>query len=164
LPVFLVENDNGVQPWYVPTVKADADHANHDRNPERQRLQSLRLPLLNLHKALVESERVQYERTIGPIHSPNHFLQLLTTDPWFAWLGPLSRLIVSIDEALDAKDPVTPASVDNFVQQSTRLLVASEDGVGFSRHYHEALQRDPDVVMAHAEVTRFPGWRKVSVN
>src|ERR1051326_9280999 len=68
------------------------------------RLEVLRLSLLNLHKALVDSERVEYEKTIGKIQSPNHFLQLLTNDPWFAWLSPLSQLIVSIDEALDGKE------------------------------------------------------------
>ena len=120
----------------------------------RERLQALRSALLDLHKALVDSERVEYEQTIGKIQSPNHFLQLLTSDPWFAWLSPLSRLIVSIDEALDAKEPLTSASVTEFSKQADRLLVASEVGEGFSSHYHEALQRDPDVVLAHAEVAK----------
>jgi len=126
----------------------------------RERLQSLRSALLALHKTLVDSERVQYEGVIGKIQSPNHFLQLLTTDPWFAWLGPLSKLIVSIDEALDGTDPLTPASVDGFLSQVERMLVASETGEGFSSHYHEALQRDPDVVMAHAEVGKVRGRKK----
>jgi len=34
------------------------------------------------------------------------------------------------------------------------LLVATEAGEGFSRHYDEALQRTPDVVMAHARVAK----------
>src|SRR5690348_1159327 len=83
----------------------------------RDRLQALRSALLTLHKALVDSERVEYERVMGKIQSPNHFLQLLTTDPWFAWLSPLSKLIVSIDEALDAKEPLTQVSVKDFANQ-----------------------------------------------
>jgi len=43
--------------------------------------------LLQLHKALVDSERISYEQTMGPIPSPNHFLHLLTTDPWFVTPG-----------------------------------------------------------------------------
>ena len=62
----------------------------------RKRLVELRLALLKLHKALVDSERVGYEAIIGRIQSPNHFLQLLTRDPWFAWLHPLSQLIVGM--------------------------------------------------------------------
>src|SRR5689334_546272 len=118
----------------------------------RERLEKLRHELLVLHKAVVESERITYEAAVGPIQSPNHFLQLLTTDPWFAWIQPLSQLIVSIDEAMDAKEPLKEDQVDAFAKATASLLVASETGEGFARHYHEALQRDPDVVMAHAEV------------
>jgi len=120
----------------------------------RQRLTELRHALLKLHKTLVDSERVGYEKTIGQIKSPNHFLQLLTTDPWFAWLRPLSQLIVAMDEALDAEEPLTAAKVDALAQQAKLLLVAAETSEGFPGHYHEALQRDPDVVLAHAEVVK----------
>ncbi|MET0585612.1 MAG: hypothetical protein ABW099_12085, partial [Candidatus Binatia bacterium] len=78
-------------------------------NPEqeviRQSLLEFHSALLKLHKALIESERVVYEREVGPINSPNHFFQLLTSEPWFAWLRPISQLIVAIDETLDAKEP-----------------------------------------------------------
>lgn len=124
------------------------------------RLPELRERLLHLHKALVESERVSYEQTMGPIQSPNHFLQLLTSDPWFAWLHPLSQLIVAMDEALDAKEPMPAAMTEPLIQQTRRLLVASETGAGFARHYDEALQRDPGVVLAHAEVARLMHLRK----
>jgi hypothetical protein len=126
----------------------------------RQRLTELRLALLKLHKALVDSERVGYEKTIGKIQSPNHFLQLLTTDPWFAWLHPLSQLIVAMDEALDAEEQLTRAKVEALVRQSDLLLVVSETSEEFSGHYYEALQRDPDVVLAHAEVVKLRGPRK----
>lgn len=123
----------------------------------RQHLQLLRETLFHLHKALVESERVSYEKNIGTITSPNHFLQLLTGDPWFAWLQPLSRLIVSMDEALEARKPeeqLTVARKEALVQQTRDLLAASETGQGFARHYFDALQRDPSVVMAHAEAAK----------
>ncbi len=126
----------------------------------RQRLTELRHALLKLHKTLVDSERVGYEKTICKIRSPNHFLQLLTTDPWFAWLRPLSQLIVAMDEALDADEPLTVAKVDALAQQAKLMLVASETSEGFSGHYHEALQRDPDVVLAHAEVVKLRKPRK----
>ncbi|MGA9779188.1 MAG: hypothetical protein ACLPRE_09370 [Limisphaerales bacterium] len=126
----------------------------------RQRLTELRHALLKLHKALVDSERVSYEKTIGKIQSPGHFLQLLTNDPWFAWLHPLSQLVVAMDEVLDAEEPLTVAKVDALAQQSKLLLVASETNEGFSGHYHEALQRDPDVVLAHAEVVKLRRSRK----
>jgi hypothetical protein len=131
--------------------------------PLQQRLQPLRNALLDLHKALVDSERVSYEQTIGTIPSPNHFLQLLTSDPWFAWLHPLSQLIVAMDEALDEKEPLTSAGVDALVNQTRLLLVASETGDGFPKHYFDALQRDPDVVLAHAVVAKLLGPKKKAV-
>lgn len=126
----------------------------------RDQLNKLRLALLALHKALVESERVEYEAVLGKIQSPNHFLQLLTTDPWFAWLSPLSKLIVTIDEALDADEALTVARVKGFASQAEQMLVASETGEGFASHYHEALQRDPDVVLAHGEVAKLKEKKK----
>jgi len=126
----------------------------------RQRLTGLRNALLALHKALVDSERASYEQTVGKIASPNHFLQLLTGDPWFAWLQPFSQLIVALDEALEEKEPLTDAGADALIKQTGRLLTASETGEGFSRHYFDALQRDPDVVLAHAEVTKLVAPRK----
>jgi hypothetical protein len=134
----------------------------HSSEPEgaRQRLTELRHALLKLHKSLVDSERVSYEKTIGQIKSPNHFLQLLTNDPWFAWLQPFSQFIVAMDEALDAEEPLTLVKVDALVRQSDLLLVVSETSEGFSGHYYQALQRDPDVVLAHAEVVKLRGPRK----
>jgi hypothetical protein len=110
--------------------------------------------LLHLHKALLDSERAVYENNVGPIHSPNHFFQLLTGDPWFAWLRPISQLIVAIDESLDEKEPLTRANVDALMSQSVFLLIPAESEGEFGARYVAALQRDPRVVLAHAQVAK----------
>ncbi len=120
----------------------------------KDRLEELRQALLKLHKTLVESERVTYEKTVGTIGSPSQFLQLLTTDPWFAWLHPLSQLIVSMDEALDGKEPLTDSAVNATMKETNKLLAPTETGEGFGQHYFDAMQRDPDVVIAHADVMK----------
>lgn len=120
----------------------------------KKRLEEVRRALIDLHKSLVDSERVTYEKTVGSVGSPNQFLQLLTNDPWFAWLHPVSQLIVSMDEALDAKEPATDAMIETMIKQANTLLTPSEAGEGFSRHYFDALQRDPDVVIAHADLMK----------
>jgi len=120
----------------------------------RRRLTELREAILRLHKALLESDRVGYEKTFGKIGSPYQFLQLLTTDPWFAWLRPVSQLIITMDEMLDAKEPLTAAGVDALVAEAKALLTPAVSGEGFSQHYDEALQRDPEVVFAHAAAAR----------
>ena len=116
----------------------------------RERLTALRDALLHLHKALLESERISYEASFGQISSPYQFLHLLTNDPWFAWLTPVTRLIAAVDARLDAKELLTEAGVESLIKEAGGLLVATADGEGFSRHYDEALQRSPDVIMAHA--------------
>ena len=50
----------------------------------RRPLVELRDALLHLHKALLDSERAVDEKEIGPIHSPNHFFQLLTKRSFFS--------------------------------------------------------------------------------
>ncbi len=123
-------------------------------------LVELREALLRLHKVLLDSERVVYEKEIGPIHSPNHFFQLLTNDPWFAWLRPISQLIVAIDETLDGDEPITTQSVDAMMTQSVFLLIPAKSGGEFGERYVAALQRDPRVVLAHAQVAKRIGSGK----
>jgi hypothetical protein len=122
--------------------------------PAKELFQGRREALLRLHKTLLESERASYEAVFGKIKSSYQFLQLVTNDPWFAWLHPFSQLIAAIDEKLVGKKPGTISELNSLFRQARELLVASEIGEGFSRHYFDALQRDPDVVFAHAELAK----------
>ena len=76
----------------------------------RERLNNVRDGLLRLHKGLLASERVGYEKANGRIASRQEFLQLALKDDWFAWLRPVSELIVQIDELLGGMSP-SPTSV-----------------------------------------------------
>src|SRR4051812_27188143 len=125
-----------------------------DADRARRNLQALRESILALHKTLIDSERTAYEQTFGKLESQNKFLQLLISDPWFAWLHPLSELVVVMDETLDGEVPATLEHVKRLSEQTRTLLKASEEGHGFERSYYEALQREPDVVLAHAAVTK----------
>jgi hypothetical protein len=120
----------------------------------QQRVAAVREALLRLHKVLLESERASYERVFGKIGSSYQFLQLAATDPWFAWLRPVTQLIVAMDELLEAREPLTAARAETLVGQAKTLLVPTTDGEGYSQHYDEALQRDPDVVFAHAAAAK----------
>jgi hypothetical protein len=132
-------------------------------NPIRQRLDAVRQAVLKVHKALIDSERGTYEQTVGRIQSTNQFLQLVIQDPWFAWLQPISQLIVSMDEAVDSESPLTAAQVEAFIRETSRLLAPSDIGEGLSRHYHDAMQRDPNVVLAHGELIRVLGTRRPKI-
>lgn len=123
--------------------------ANDD--PSRGKLVSLSKSLLSLHKTLLESERVGYEESFGKIESPAAFFKLVMGDPWFAWLRILSEFIVILDERLaDKKTPITPEDVKDFAERTREILTPQTEGLGFAQNYHQAMQRDPDVILAHA--------------
>jgi hypothetical protein len=126
----------------------------------RQTLLDFRDSLLHLHKALIDSERAVYEANIGLINSPHHFFQLLTNDPWFAWLRPISQLIVAIDEGLDGDEALTSDSVAGLINHAVFLLIPAESEGDFASRYLAALQRDPKVVLAHARVAKRIGAGK----
>jgi hypothetical protein len=120
----------------------------------RTQLAELRMRLLHLHKALLDDARVAYELDRGSVGSSGNLLQLVINDPWFAWLHSVSGLVVRIDETLAPDSYATDADGVALAEQVEKLLTASETGEGFQRRYYEALQRQPAVVLAHAEVRR----------
>ena len=107
--------------------------------------------LLNLHKLLVDYERNGYEKTHGKVTSGD-FLNLLLGDPNFSWLRRFSELIVWIDEVMDPKELTAEEEIENIFTQARKLLTPAEFGEDFERKYTEALQQNPDVILAHKEV------------
>jgi hypothetical protein len=123
----------------------------------RSLLTDLRRVLLKHHKTLLDSERERYDHDVERIKSSGQLLNLLLHDPFFAWLHELSELIVMIDETLDADVPATAADAARLLAQARTLLSPVETGQGFRRQYFDALQRDPDVVIAHGAAMKALG-------
>ncbi|MBD2076602.1 hypothetical protein H6F86_22485 [Phormidium sp. FACHB-592] len=116
-----------------------------------QRLSELRLKLLRLHKLLLEAERVAYEQVQGQV-SRGELLQLVISHDQFAWLHRLSQIIVQIDELQQADEPISLETIATFLVDVRTLLTPSESGDDFATKYDAALQQNPDVVLAHADV------------
>lgn len=125
---------------------------------DRDRLRDLSARLLELHRALLDHERVGYETRHGAVAAGDLF-RLLLDDPQFVWLRVLSALIARIDEVVDAEDPLTDADADAAFRAVFQLLKGDAAGE-FRDKYHEALQRSPDVVMAHAHVSKLFASRR----
>ena len=113
----------------------------------------LRDNLLTLHKTLVDIERESFERANGQLRSVD-FLNLLLQHPDFSWLRKISELIVWIDEVLDPKEQTAEVERKNVFEHARKLLTPSELGEDFERKYQDALQRNPDVIMAHQDVRK----------
>ncbi|NJN69285.1 MAG: hypothetical protein HC801_02585 [Nitrospira sp.] len=84
--------------------------------------------LLRLHKALLDDERVSYERVHGRIPSNGAFLQLALNDAWFAWLRPLSHLIAKLDELSESSDLAPHEAIPALLASVQRLLMPTEEG------------------------------------
>ena len=123
------------------------------KESERQLLMDIRHALLQLHKALLEWERAAYERFHGRT-SPGELLTIVTSDPQFLWLRPVSELIVRIDESLEMAALDGPeVNVEAIVAQVRTLVAPDETGTPYAQRYHAALQEHPDAVLAHGAVT-----------
>src|SRR5262249_23464155 len=122
-------------------------------NPARQKLVELRLMLLRLHKTLLEMERRDYERVNGHV-STGELFRLVIDHEQFAWLHNISEFVVRIDEALAAEAPVTQDHTHGAIILPQKMFVPSEAGDAFQKRYFAAIQRDPTVVMDHAQLAR----------
>lgn len=121
---------------------------------QHQYLRDLRNKLLYLHRMLLDRERIAYEQVSGRVTN-GELLRLLIEHEQFAWLHRISSLVVQIDETLSADEPLSPEDFQALISDTRSLLVPSEVGSGFARKYYNALQGEPDVVLAHAEVAQF---------
>lgn len=122
-------------------------------DPVRGRLKRVRERLLTLHKSLLDSERTAYEIVHGQIASPGAFLQMLINDSRFAWLGPITKLLVEIDEKLAAKNPpATDKDFERLISDTRALLSPSREANGFWKHYAGAIERDPGVAQQHQQM------------
>ncbi len=97
--------------------------------------------LLDLHKVLLDLERAAYERENGKVSGPGEMLQLVTQHAAFAWLRPLSMLLVELDD-----DEVLARA------GGPRALVEAmlRPGNVFYDRYVEVLKANPSVAPADA--------------
>ena len=100
------------------------------------------------------STRRSSSRNYGRVDSTGQLLQLVMNDPWFTWLHPLSSMVVRIDELMEEEMDLTIGDVAVIMTEIRGLIRPSESGDGFERAYYEALQRAPDVVMAHCQIKK----------
>jgi hypothetical protein len=122
-------------------------------NPAREKLVALRLTLLRLHKTLLDMERREYERAHGKVNTGELF-RLVIDHEQFGWLHNISEFVVRLDETLAGEVPVTPEDTRSAIMLARKMFAPSESGDAFQKRYFDAIQRDPAVVMEHAELAR----------
>jgi hypothetical protein len=157
LEINRVLSDNKVVVPSVASTMTTSDPYSADnggpQNPARQKLVALRVTLLSLHKTLLDMERRDYEHVNGHV-STGELFRLVVDHEQFAWLHNLSEFVVRLDETLAAEPPVTPEDTHSAIVLARKMFAPSEFGDAFQRRYFGAIQRDPAVVMEHAELAR----------
>jgi hypothetical protein len=121
-------------------------------DPVFQQLAGVREGLLRLHKAMLDRQKKIFELEHGRVASANELLQLVIYNPQFDWLHKLSELVVEIDQATDAREPMTGPAASAWLDQSRTLLSNQNDT--FGEKLHQAIAQDGDVAQAHLQVIR----------
>jgi hypothetical protein len=108
-----------------------------------------RAALLELHRLLLNAQRVQAERFGGRM-SAGEFLQAAAEDLRFSWLTQLSEVISRLDQArADGDDE----ALDAALGEARGLVCPPDAESAFGRRYLQALQDHPEVVFAHRDAT-----------
>jgi hypothetical protein len=108
-----------------------------------------RTALLELHRELLQAQRIQAERFGGRMSS-SEVLQAAADDLRFDWLRTLSGLVAELDDAVaEGEEDRIGAALD----RARELLAPPDPGTAFGARYLQALQDHPEVVMAHSAVT-----------
>jgi hypothetical protein len=124
-------------------------HPTRPPDPVRDPLVEVRRALLRLHRALIDAERPEYERDHGTLTS-TAFLAALLEEPFFQWLRPYSMLVVEMDEAIFAREPIEPERARSLVADAQALLAPAAEGDRLTA----TLDRDPAALLARAELQR----------
>ena len=113
----------------------------------------LRHALLDLHKSLLDAQRIRYEREHGRIQSSQAFLGIVLEHPSFAWLRTMSALIARLDEWMEEKD--APQDELAGMIATLRSLIETEGKLeSFSKPYWDIVNAVPEVLVSHVKLWR----------
>ncbi len=113
----------------------------------------MRHAVLDLHKSLMDAQRISYERIHGRIATSGEFLGIVLEHPEFAWLRALSALIARLDEWMEEKEGKSEDLGD--IVAALRGLVATEGrNALFSAAYWKIVNERPEALVAHVRLWR----------
>jgi hypothetical protein len=113
-------------------------------------LDQLSSKLLKLHKALLEFQKIRYERYTGQTLNPYEALGAALNDPGFAWLKPISQMIVEIDLASTPPKIITSDTPVFHPDKIKKFW--SDPPQDFHDQLIAAIQENPDISFLFSEV------------
>ncbi len=130
--------------FFARTMHTPDDEA---RAALRASLREVSRLLMPLHRAMIDAAKDDYAFAYGPVDQPTRLLGLLNEDPFFAWLKPVTSLIVDIDE-MSRRDFETD-EVKAIAARLEQFFGATPDPE-FAKQYVPVLQKSVDVAVGHA--------------
>ncbi len=118
------------------------------------RVEALRHALLELHKAMLDAQRIEYERAYGRVETRGEFLGLVLNHAEFEWLRLLSALIAQLDEWAEGLDAESEGELDGIVQALRSLIRRDGANAAFSARYWQMVESEPAVTVAHVKTWR----------
>jgi hypothetical protein len=115
-----------------------------ERGQLREALREISKALIPLHRHLIDAAKSDYAFAYDTQPTPSQLVELLQNDPFFAWLKPLTALIVDIDEM--ARRDFEKASAFAIPKRIEEMFTVEQ--------YVTILQRDVEVAGAHAAVRK----------
>ena len=123
-------------------------------NPEKRgNVLELSKALGNLHRTLLAMQEREYRHKHLLGRPPADLLQLVVSDPDFAWLHPLSELIVGLDAIADAAQadgpepgPAIATIVESVISPDVAITSVLRDKL------HRFIQASPEVAGAYAQM------------
>jgi hypothetical protein len=115
-------------------------------NSARSKLDRLAAAARTLHKALIDVTQRDYEKVHGRITNPYTLFTLVANDPAFAWLQPMTRAIVEVE---DLAGRMLPAPVEAEVKEARQNLeqLLKTAGQPFADRYLALIQSSPDIAV-----------------
>lgn len=118
------------------------------------RVDTLRHAALDLHKAMIEEQRIVYERAHGRIGTSSEFLGLLLEHEEFEWIRALSALIAQLDEWCEEPGEGGEARLGELLTALRLLLQREGPNTVFAQRYWEMIDSTPAVLVEHVKVAR----------
>lgn len=120
----------------------------------------VRHSLLDLHRILLDAQRIRYERDHGRIETSGEFLGLVLEHPAFEWLRELSALIAQLDEWLEGGEGAPRRDFEEIVARLRSMIQAGGANTRFNKLYWELVEEVPAVLVEHVKFWRLLGPQK----
>jgi hypothetical protein len=118
------------------------------------RIDQVRHALLDLHKSMIDAQRIVYERQHGRIGTTSEFLGLVLEHPQFEWIRELSALIAQLDEWREDIDQASDHELEDILAMLRSLMQRDGPNAAFTQRYWEMIDATPEVLVSHVKLWR----------